>query len=121
MTKEKKTPSNELKELIKELKTRSIKEGNTLWKRIANDLEKSNKNWRKVNINKINRYANPKEVVVVPGKILGNGDLTKEVIVYAWKFTKQAKEKIEKNKGKALSLKELLASKHKPSEVKLIG
>ncbi len=121
MTKEKKTPNAELKRLISELKTKSIKEGKTFWKKIAKDLEKSNKNWRKVNLSRIALYTKPKDIIVVPGKVLGNGDLSHEVIVFAWKFSQQAKEKIKKMKGKALSLRDLLNSKYKTSEVKIIG
>jgi large subunit ribosomal protein L15 len=37
----------------------------------------------------------------LPVKILGNGECTKSVVVRAHAFTKSAKEKIEKSKGKA--------------------
>jgi large subunit ribosomal protein L15 len=38
---------------------------------------------------------------VAPVKILGNGDFTKSVVVRAHAFSKSAREKIEKAKGKA--------------------
>ena len=37
-------------------------------------------------------------------KILGNGELTKAVTVHAHKFSKSAKEKIEKSGGKAITI-----------------
>ena len=37
-------------------------------------------------------------------KILGNGELTEAVTVHAHKFSKSAKDKIEKSGGKAITI-----------------
>ncbi len=86
------------------------------WKSIAWDLEK---HFREVNLNKINRNTKEGDVVVVPGKVLGYGDLDHKVTVVAYSFSNSAFEKINK-KGKAVKLDEF-ANEGKVRGVKIIG
>lgn len=67
----------------------------------------------RVNVRKINRYAASDETVVVPGKVLGDGALSKKVTVYAWHFSGQAKDKIHAAGGKALPIGQLLSNQTK--------
>lgn len=115
------TTNPELKKLIEELKKASISQKAGVWKRIATDLEKPTRQRRNVNISRIDRYAGKNELVVVPGKVLGAGEISKSIIVAAWQFSGQAKEKIIKAKGDCMSLQELLAKKPKVSELRIIG
>ncbi len=115
-------PTNEeLSRLISELRKASAVQKVGLWKRIAFDLEKPTRNRRVVNLTRIDKNSNKNELVVVPGKVLGAGEITKGVIVAAWQFSGQAKEKIIKAKGDCMSIEELLAKKPKLSEVRIIG
>ncbi|HDD72605.1 MAG TPA: 50S ribosomal protein L18e, partial [Candidatus Aenigmarchaeota archaeon] len=45
-------------------------------------------------------------VIVVPGVVLGSGEITKPVSVAALRFSKSAEEKIKKAGGKCMSLEE---------------
>jgi len=55
-------------------------------------------------VSKINRYAAEGKTVVVPGKVLGDGELAKPVVVVAFTFSERAKDKIERAGGKAIAL-----------------
>ena len=57
-----------------------------------------------MNVTKIGKLANGSEPVVVPGKVLGSGDIKKPVTVYALSFSKEARKKITASGGKCLSL-----------------
>jgi large subunit ribosomal protein L18e len=59
--------------------------------------------------------------VVVPGKVLASGELDHEVSVAALSFSKAAREKIEKAKGKALTIMELVSKNPKGTKVMLMG
>ncbi len=107
--------------LIEELKKTSISQNSGIWKRIAIDLEKPTRQRRNVNVSRIDRFAGKNELIVVPGKVLGAGEISKSVIVAAWQFSGQAREKITKAKGDCMSLQELLAKKPKISELRIIG
>ena len=115
-------PSNPiLQGLIHELKKRSNEQSINLWKRVANDLEKPTRQRRVVNLSSISRYAKENETIVVPGKVLGAGNLEHKLTISAFQFSDGAKEKIEKAGSKIVPLLEL--SKENPSGkgIRIIG
>ena len=114
-----KTNSN-LRALIDELKKVSSEQDAKIWKRVALDLEKSTRAKRIVNISRLNRFTAKDEVIVVPGKVLGTGDLDHKITVAAFSFSDSAREKINSN-GKAMTLSELLQSHPKGNKIKIIG
>ena len=110
-----------LQSLIRELKKRSREQSVNLWRRVATDLEKPTRQRRVVNLSSLSRYTKEDEVIVVPGKVLGAGDLSHKLTIAAFQFSNGAKEKIEKVGAKIVPLLEL--SKENPSGkgVKIIG
>jgi large subunit ribosomal protein L18e len=74
-----------------------------------------------VNISRINRHTKAGDTVVVPGKVLGAGNLDHPVTVAAFKFSKQAKEKILKTGGACVTIEELIERNPKGSLVRVIG
>lgn len=112
-------PTNlELVKLIDELREKAAKEKVKIWKKVADDLSYSTRRRREVNLDKINMHAKDKETVVVPGKVLGNGHLSKHVTVAAWQFSQAAREKLGE---KAISIHELIKSNHKGKGVRILG
>jgi large subunit ribosomal protein L18e len=106
--------------LIQTLKKTSIEQKAPLWKRIAEDLEKPSRQRRIVNVFKIDAAADDGDVVIVPGKVLGEGILTKKVTVAALAFSDEARSKISQS-GKTMSISELIKSNPKASKVKILG
>ncbi|MFT4311518.1 MAG: 50S ribosomal protein L18e [Candidatus Woesearchaeota archaeon] len=115
-----KTKNLELQKLLKELKIASIQNQAKIWKRIANDLEKSTRSRREVNVFKLAQTTKENDVVIVPGKVLGTGDIDHKITVAAYAFSKQAQDKINK-KGKAITLTDLLKENPKGKKIKIIG
>jgi len=107
-------------ELVQELKKFSIENKTAFWKRIALELEKSSRNKRVVNISKIDRLAKENEILIVPGKVLSSGDLNRKVVVCAYSFSEQAHKKISQ-KGKALTIHELMKENPSGKNVRIIG
>ena len=110
-----------LLELIQSLRKESTSSKAALWSRVASDLERSTRQRRVVNISRLARTTKPNETVVVPGKVLGSGDLPHSVVVAALAFSDGAKQRIEQAKGKAITISELLKKKPKAAEVRIIG
>ncbi len=110
-----------LKELIRELKKASIDQDVAIWKRVATDLEKSTRSRRIVNLSKISRYTKENETIVIPGKVLGSGDLSHRLNVAAYKFSESALEKLQKIGAKAIPLKELIKENPKGKKIRIIG
>ena len=115
------TTNPQLSELVQELKTLSMKQGVKLWKRIAEDLERPLRNRRAVNIAKINTFTKEGEAVIVPGKVLGSGELSHGLTVAAYSFSDSARSLIEKKNGKAISIRELMQQNPAGSNIRIIG
>ncbi len=106
--------------LIANLKKLAIEKESKLWKRIATDLEKPSRQRRVVNVYKIDSYSAKDETVIVPGKVLGVGELTHSVTVAALNFSDEAKEKISA-KGNVMSIEELMKKNPKGANIKILG
>jgi large subunit ribosomal protein L18e len=108
----------ELLKLIKALRSLSIKENVKLWKRIAEDLERSTRIRRVINLYKIDKFAKDNEIIIVPGKVLGVGELSKKVKVAAYQFSSSAQDKI---KDKLMSIEDLMKENPKGQKVRILG
>ena len=116
-----KATNPELLEVIRFLKKQSRENKAKIWKSIAERLAKSRRKRVAVNISRLNRYTKKNETVVVPGKVLGAGELNHPITVAAFAFSAKAREKIRRAKGKCLSLFELVKKNPKGSNIKIIG
>lgn len=114
-------PTNiQLQSLISDLKHLGSKENVPLWKRLAEELSKSTRKRREVNIGKIDKHIKANEIAVVPGKVLSDGELTKKITIAAFNYSAKAKEKINKA-GKAITIRELMKSSPKGKRIRIIG
>ena len=111
----------EMKTLVQELKKKSISDKTKIWKRIANDLEKPGRRIRTVNLSRISKNTIKNDTIIVPGKVLAGGDLEHPITISAWKFSKEAKEKIKEANGKILSLYEVMKNGSKGKKIRIIG
>ena len=91
--------NSELVKTISDLKTASRENDAPIWKSIAKKLEGPSRNWPIVNISRIEYNASKNSKVIIPGKIMGSGNLSKKVTVSAFSFTKSAVKKIESAGG----------------------
>lgn len=107
-SKKRKTNMNFM-ELIKELE----KARGDIYLDITRHLSKPKRKSISVNVGKIGKIVNEKEKIVVPGKVLGNGEIKKPVNVYAYAFSREARKKITDAKGKCMTIDELLKNKEK--------
>ncbi|MGB9636075.1 MAG: 50S ribosomal protein L18e [Thermoplasmata archaeon] len=111
----------ELVNLILDLKKKSREADAPIWRDVAFRLEGSNRNRAEVNVSKIERFATPHETIIVPGKLLGAGEIKKPVTVAAYAASASAIEKVTKAGGRVLSLRELLAENPKGTNVRILG
>ena len=115
----KKTNPN-LISLIQQLHQTSKEQKVNIWKDIAKRLEKPRKNYPQVNLDKIQKHLLDKETALVPGKVLGNGEI-KKIEIAAWEFSETAKNKIKKAGGKYYSIQELIKNNPKGTNIRIIG
>jgi large subunit ribosomal protein L18e len=109
-----------LRKLIASLKKLSNEKKVKIWDAVAADLAKPTRIRRKVNLTRLNAYVKAGETVVVPGKVLATGDLSKKMTVAAWRFSDSAFEKVNKV-GTAISIEELMKKNPTGAKVRIIG
>ncbi|MEM3823359.1 MAG: 50S ribosomal protein L18e [Candidatus Bathyarchaeia archaeon] len=116
-----KATNPQLIELINFLKKKSKENEANIWRDIAERLAKPKRKRIAVNLSRLNRYTQKNDVVAVPGKVLGAGEINHPITVAAFAFSEKAKEKIKAAKGRCLSYFDLIKKNPKGSKVKIIG
>ncbi len=73
-----------------------------------------------MNLSKINRYAKEGESIIVPGKVLAAGEISKGTNIAAVSFSETARKKIVDGKGKVMTILDLVKENPKGSNVRII-
>jgi len=107
-------------QLINQLKKKSAETNVSIWKTIAERIEKPRRKRASINLSKINRYSKENDIIIVPGSVLSSGKLNHPVTIAALKTTEQAKKKIHSTNSKFLTIHELLESNHEVGKMKII-
>ena len=90
-----------------------------IWKKISKKLSGPRRNQVEANIYRINKKTKNNDVIVVPGKILGLGELNHKLTIACLTFSKSAKKKIEASGSKLISIEELLEQNPKGENIKV--
>ena len=107
--------------LIGDLKDQSRSTGSALWRDVALRLEKSRSNWAEPNLSRLSRYAAEEDVVLVPGKLLGSGDVAGKPSVAAYSVSIGARSKIEAAGGRVLTIRQLMNENPDGRGVRILG
>src|SRR3990172_11884072 len=106
-------------DLISGLKKQSREKEVPLWRDIASRHERPTRNYSEVNLSRINRYTKEKDLILVPGKVLGAGELNHQLTVAAVSFSEGARNKIIEAGGSCLSIQELMNKNPEGSRVRI--
>ncbi|MBT3940772.1 50S ribosomal protein L18e [Candidatus Woesearchaeota archaeon] len=115
-----KSTNSILRKLLANLKKQSNQNKVKIWASLASNLSKPARIQRTVNLTHLERYGKAGETLVVPGKVLGTGVLSKKMTVAAWRFSEKAFQKINKT-GTAISIDELMKKNPAGKKVRIIG
>ncbi len=107
--------------LIGELKAQSRETGAPLWRDVAMRLSRSRNNWAQPNLSRLSRHCPEGVTVLVPGKLLGSGEISSKHDVAAYSISTGARDKIEAAGGRVLSLADLMNENPKGSGVFILG
>ncbi len=87
-----------------------------LWKYVHRLASRPRRQRVSVNLTKLQKHANSGDNIIVPGKVLGRGELSKELNITAIEYSHDAVEKMKKANCKVIDLKEM----KKKDNVKII-
>lgn len=110
-----------LKDLIENLYKKGVEDKAPVWKAVARGLNRPNRKGYEVNLFTIEKSAKPRETIVVPGSVLGSGEIKKAINIAALRFSGNSRKKIEKAGGKCMAIEELLEKNPKGSRVRIMG
>jgi large subunit ribosomal protein L18e len=109
-------PSNfYIRKLIRDLwKTKIL-----IWKTVSKKLSGPRRNRVKANLYRINKKTNKDDMIVIPGKVLGIGELEHTITIACLEYSQSAKKKIEASGSALMSIEELLEQNPKGKGVKI--
>ncbi|MFN7990945.1 MAG: 50S ribosomal protein L18e [Candidatus Micrarchaeia archaeon] len=84
-----------------------MKEKKPIWKKVAHELSKPRRQRTEVNLSKLEEYAGDGTTILVPGKVLGAGAVSKKVTVAAFSFSDKARQIISAAGGKTMTIESL--------------
>ena len=120
MTLKTKSTNVSLHALLRTLRKVAKENNARIWLAIADILERPRRKRVIVNLSKINRLTKKNDTIVVPGKVLGGGELDHPVKIAAFAFSESAKKKILATGGQFLTIYELINENPKGSNVRII-
>lgn len=100
--------------------TELMKAEKDIWRKTAKELSKPTRRRPQVNVSKIEEHVNEGETVLVPGKLLGAGHISKKVDVAAFACSMSAKALIEASGGKLMSIDELMKANPEGKNVRIL-
>ncbi|MCL2510190.1 MAG: 50S ribosomal protein L18e [Methanomassiliicoccaceae archaeon] len=106
--------------LISDLKAKTRENEAAIWRDIALRLEKPKRNWAEANLSKLERYAKEGETIIVPGKVLAAGSVTKKLKVAAYDFSDAAAAGITAAGGETMTIRELMEANPNGSGVRIM-
>jgi large subunit ribosomal protein L18e len=111
----------EVHRVVVELRRAAHAHDAPIWGAVADRLERARHQVTPVNVGHLERLAAADEWVVVPGKLLADGPLSKPVTVAALSYSTEARSKVHAAGGTALSISELVKARPDGTGVRLLA
>jgi len=109
-------PSNYYnRKLIREL----WKTKRRIWRKVSKKLSGARRDRVEANLYGINRKTKENDVIVIPGKVLGVGEIDHKLTIACLNCSKAAQKKIESSGSKLVSIEELLEKNPEGKNVKV--
>jgi large subunit ribosomal protein L18e len=93
----------------------------SIWRSLEYEISKARSIRREVNISRLSSVTKDGEVIVVPGKVLGSGEMDHQITVCAFSISNMAAKKITDVGGRIITLNELIDGYPQGKGVRIIG
>ncbi len=112
--------SPEVEETIDTLLKVSRESESPVWRDIAKRLSGGRRRYASINVGKLNELSEEGDILIVPGSVLGEGKLTKKVVIAGLKASDTALEKISSSGSTFKKLIDLALENPKPVNVRIM-
>jgi len=92
-----------------------------IWRALEAELAGPSANRREINVRRLAKVTKDGEVVVIPGKILGTGNLGHKLTVCAFSISESAAKKVTESGGKIVTFEDLIKKHPDGKGVRIIG
>ena len=93
---------------------------NDKWLKVAEILSGPRKKRVNLNLKKIDEESKVGETIIIPGKVLSQGEITKKIKIAAFGFSEKAREKLLKSKSETLSILEEIKKNPEAKGIKIL-
>lgn len=107
--------------MAKELQVASKKTKAPLWAKIAEMATKSSKLKRTVNLGQIDKIVNDNDIVIIPGKVLGTGNIYHKITLCSFSISTNGAKKLIQAGGTLVEFNQLVKDNPTGKGVKIIG
>lgn len=90
------------------------------WLELANFVSTPKRRRVSVNLRDINSQAESGKTIVVPGKVLGSGELTKKIKIVALSFSQASADKIKKSGSEIVTISQEIEKNPEGKNIQLI-
>ena len=90
------------------------------WKNVVDILTGPTRNYSMLNLSEIDKKTKEGDTVIVLGKVLSKGELTKKVRICALSFSEKALEKLKKTKSENVSVLQEIKINPKAEGIKIL-
>jgi len=90
------------------------------WNEVASILSSSKKNRKNLNLEEIDKEVKEGEHIVVPGKVLSQGEINKKIKISALGFSEKTKEKLKESKINFNLILEEIKSNPNAKEIRIL-
>ena len=98
----------------------SLRKKSDFWNEVSTKLSVPARKRVTVNLGSLNEYADG-ETVVIPGKLVAGGQLTKKLNIACWRFSEAVLGKVKQSGSKLVSLHDLSAKDEKGNKLRIIA
>ena len=90
------------------------------WIKVAGMLSGPTRRYKSINLDEIDQRTTTGDRVVIVGKVLGKGELSKKVRICALSFSAKVKERIKNSKSEIVSIIEEIKKNPKAEGIKIL-
>ena len=94
--------------MVKDLKQASKKNEAPIWSRLADLALKSSSSKRVVNLTRISKTTKDNDVLFVPGKVLGTGNISHKITLSSFSMSVTAAKKIIQTGGSIITYSDMI-------------
>ena len=108
-------------QMVKTLRGASKKNNAPIWERLADMALKPTRAKRTINLGQLDKFVADNDVIVVPGKVLGTGNLSHKITLCSFSISTTGAKKITESGGKVLDISQIIKNHPTGKGVKIIG